>query len=138
METPLKYNDKQRKEYLNMIDKIGRNWLDVFRDNEEFYSAEYWDLLTKIWRRRGSVKRAEALKFMTSVKSVQTAGKYIDKALQEEVLIKSKESEDKRDKRSTFLELSEEIRKRMDLFFDNAVTEIKISYNNIYAEGKLP
>ena len=46
----LKYNNAQHKQYLEMIDGVGRRWVEVFEGNTEFYSAAYWDLLTGIWR----------------------------------------------------------------------------------------
>ena len=46
----LKYSADQRVEYLSMIDRIGRGWLDVFEGNTEFYSAVYWDLVTSFER----------------------------------------------------------------------------------------
>ena len=46
MSNTLKYNTDQRREYLEMIDRIGGRWLGVFDGNELFYSAQYWDLFT--------------------------------------------------------------------------------------------
>ena len=42
----LKFNDDQRREYLNLTDQVGMKWLEVFEGDTEFYSAAYRDLLT--------------------------------------------------------------------------------------------
>ena len=55
------YNDAQRREYLNMIDRVGGAWLRVFGDDTEFYSANYWDLLTRLWRSERPARKTDAL-----------------------------------------------------------------------------
>ena len=60
----LKFNDDQRREYLNLTDQVGMKWLEVFEGDTEFYSAAYWDLLTGLWRMDGPRRKTDALGLM--------------------------------------------------------------------------
>lgn len=117
----LKYTSDQRKEYLNMIDHVGRNWLNVFQGDPEFYSAAYWDLLTRIWKSARPVRKTDALKFMIGIKSAQTAGKYLENAIEHDFI---REEENPKDARSKLVSLAPEMRARLDTFFDLAVGEV--------------
>ena len=131
----LKYNEEQHKEYLNMTDRIGRSWLGVFKDDKEFWSASYWDLLTNIWREGGPVRKTDALRFMSAVKSAHTAGKYIDTAIRKGILI---EDDNPDDARSKLLRLSPDMRTRLDAFFDTAVGEVRKTGGTMNALGPSP
>jgi hypothetical protein len=132
---PLPYNDEQRREYLNMIDNIGQHWLRLFDQNTEFYSAMYWDLLSRIWKADRPVRRTDALRFMISVKSAATAGKYINEAIRQGLL---HEYPNPQDARSKLLELSPDLRTRLDTFFDLAVHEVRQANQGISGKGPLP
>lgn len=129
----LQYNAEQRMEYLNMTQSIGMNWLEVFKGNTEFYSAPYWDLLTSIWKSGGAVRKTDAAKFMKSIKSAQTAGKYVESAIEHGFL---HEEDNPRDARSKLLALSPEIKERLDIFFDEAVKELRKACKKV--ESALP
>ena len=131
----LKYNDAQRKEYLSMTHRIGEKWLDVFQGNEEFYSAAFWDLLTRIWKSGGPVRKTDALKFMTAIKSAHTAGKYIQSAIERGVLV---EADNPEDARSKLVMLSVDMRQRLDGFFDAAVSEVRKTNRTLDRTGPLP
>jgi len=124
----LQYNESQRKEYLNMIDRIGVEWLEVFKGDTEFYQAAYWDLFTRLWKSGISERKTDALKFMVGIKSAQTAGKYIETAIKKKLII---EKENPEDARSRLLELSPQMKERLGLFFDQAVGNLKNSYRKI-------
>lgn len=130
----LKYSDEQRREYLEMTGRIGRHWLTVFGNNKEFYSSDYWDLLSRIWKMGVQVRKTDALNFMTAIKSTHTAGKYLDTALRHGYLV---ETENPRDARSKLVELSPEMRTRLDEFFDQAVDELKSSNRLIEQRGTI-
>ena len=117
-----KYTVAQRRLYLNMTDAIGADWIKVFEGDTEFYSAAYWDLFTNVWRQESPVRKTDALRFMTGIKSAHTAGKYIDFALKNGVL---EESENPKDARSKLIRLSTEMRDRLDGFFDSAVDQVQ-------------
>ncbi len=105
-----------------MIDRVGLAWLDVFEGNTEFYSANYWDLLTELWRQPGPVRKTDALRCMKAVRSAHTAGKYLDEALRQKLVL---ETENPEDARSKLVELAPDMRQRLDRFFDHAVDAVQ-------------
>ena len=129
------YNTEQHRAYLHMIDTIAQHWLRVFDHNTDFYSAVYWDLLTRLWQANKPVRRTEALKFMTSVKSAATASKYLNEALRQRLL---QEYPNPQDARSKVLELSPDVRARLDTFFDHAVEEVRRANQGISHKGPVP
>ena len=118
--------------YLAMTDAVGRHWLDVFAGNTRFYSAVYWDLLTALWRRDGPVRKTDALRFMTAVKSAHTAGKYIDEALAEGFLVETANPDDARSK---LVALTPAMRARLDAFFEAAVAEMRAAARRVGDDG---
>ena len=131
----LKYNLAQRQEYLNMTGRIGRNWLNVFEGDPEFYSADYWDLLTGVWKAGKPVRKTDASRMMKGVKSAQTAGKYVESAIKHDYLL---EENNPQDARSKLVCLSPGIQKRLDEFFDLAVGELRKSHKHLQSQGPLP
>ena len=124
----LKYSSEQRQEYLKMTERNGLNWLEVFQGNVEFYSAPYWDLLTGVWKCGGPVRKTDATKLMRAIKSAQTAGKYIESAIQHGFL---NEVDNPKDARSKLLALSPDMKLRLDKFFDKAVDELINASNKV-------
>ena len=118
---PLKYKTEQHREYLEMIERVGVRWVDMLRGNTEFYSAAYWDLLTRMWRADRPVRKTDALGFMTGIRSTHTAGKYIETAIREGMIV---ESDNPEDGRSKLLALAPAMRRRLEAFFDAAVDEV--------------
>lgn len=135
MTANLKYDDLQRREYLNMTDRIGLKWLEVFQGDTAFYLAAYWDLFTRLWKSGGPVRKTDALKFMVGIKSAQTAGKYIETALNKGLIL---ETENPEDARSRLLELSPTMKERLDLFFDQAVENLRRSCETIESSHNPP
>ena len=131
----LKFNNAQHKQYLEMIDGIGHRWVEVFEGNTQFYSAAYWDLLTGIWRADGAVRKTDALRYMTAIKSAHTASKYVEHSIKEGILI---ESDNPDDARSKLLVLSENMRERLNSFFDSAVGRVRRASRAIDEEGDSP
>ncbi|MDH5763198.1 MAG: hypothetical protein OEZ51_09460 [Nitrospinota bacterium] len=124
MSMKLQYKESQRREYLNMTDSIGMKWLEVFRGDTEFYQASYWDLFTRMWKAQTPVRKTDALKFMVGIKSAQTASKYVETAIKKGLIL---EKDNPDDARSRLLELSSQMKERLDLFFDQAVDHLKSS-----------
>lgn len=122
-------------EYLHYTDRIGLRWIDVFRGNTEFYSAAYWDLFTRMWRNGGPVRKTDVLGFMKGIKSAHTAGKYLDTAIENGLLI---ESDNPEDARSKLLSLSPAMEERLDEFFDSAVDELRRACWVIDIKGPSP
>jgi hypothetical protein len=131
----LKYNNDQHKEYIDMTTRIGQKWIDVFDGRTEFYDATFWDLLTKVWYSDTPVRKTDALKFMTGIKSAHTAGKYVEQALAEDLLA---ETVNPGDGRSKLLTLSPRMRERLDRFFDGAISEVRKSNHEINVKGPSP
>ncbi|NQU61609.1 MAG: hypothetical protein HQ512_10815 [Rhodospirillales bacterium] len=128
----LKYNDAQRREYLNLTDRVGLNWLQVFEGDTEFYSAAFWDLLTGIWRAGGPVRKTDALGMMNGIKSVHTAGKYLETAIARGIIL---ETDNPQDARSKLVALSSDMRGRLDGFFDAAVDSMCLSSREVENNG---
>ena len=118
----LHYSNAQHRAYLDFTDMIGREWVQVFDGDTDFYNAAYWDLMAGMWRAPEPVRKTDALRFMTAIKSAHTAGKYLDVALDKGLIV---EKDNPRDARSKLLDLSPDMRQRMDAFFDHVVTEMQ-------------
>ena len=71
---------------------------------------------------------------MVGVKSAQTAGKYIETAIKKKLII---EKDNPEDARSRLLELSPQMKERLDLFFDQAVDNLRNS-NRIIESNQTP
>jgi hypothetical protein len=127
----LQYSETQRKEYLNMTDRIGMEWLEVFKGDTEFYQAAYWDLFTRLWKSGTPQRKTDALKFMVGIKSAQTAGKYIETAIAKKLIV---EKDNPADARSRLLELSLGMKERLDFFFDQAVGHLRNSNRTIESD----
>lgn len=128
----LSYNATQHREYLNLLDRVGGAWLKLFGGNTAFYHAAYWDLFTRIWREEKPVRKTDALRFMTGVKSAHTAGKYVGTAIDQGYLVEQNNPEDARSK---LVGLSEEMRVKLDRFFDDCVDELIRSEREIEKLG---
>ena len=131
----LTYNADQHRAYLDFIEGLSGHWIKVFDGNEAFYSAQYWDLFKTIWRSERPVTKTEALKCMTGIKSAHTAGRYLETALAEGLLI---EEENPSDKRSRYIRLSPEMKARLDRFFDEAVRQLRRSSRGLETLGPSP
>jgi len=135
MSPKLKYNDDQRQEYLDLMDRMSVHWLRVFGGQEAFYSAQYWDLFKTLWRSPRPVTKTEALKCMTGIKSAHTAGRYLETAIEAGLLVEENNPEDKR---SRIIRLSAEMKSNLDAFFDRAVSELRTSNKAIEVAGPSP
>ena len=122
------YSEEQRREYLSLMEQVGSAWLEVFQDNTEFYSTNYWDLLTALWRQPGPMRKTDALRSFKVIKSAHTAGKYLEEALKQGLVI---EKDNPRDARSKLVELTPAMRRRLDRFFDKAISEVRRTSHRI-------
>lgn len=126
------YSHDSRRAYLEMIDRVGDHWLEVFRDDREFYSTAYWDLLTTLWSAGEPMRKTDALAAMKGVKSAHTAGKYLDAAIRHGFVL---EQHNPADARSKLVRLAPAMRTRLDDFFDTAVDEVREVARRIEAEA---
>ncbi len=118
----LKFSNDQHRTYMDFTDSVIEEWADVFEGDTDFVDAAYWDLLTNMWRARTPVRKTDALKFMTTIKSAHTAGKYLEVALEKALII---EQNNPKDARSKLLTLSDDLRDRLDVYFDFVVDEMR-------------
>ena len=131
--TALKYNDDQRREYLHLTEQVGRKWIEVFEGDTDFYSAAYWDLLSGLWRAGGPMRKTDALDLMNGIKSVHTAGKYLETTLRRGMVV---ETDNPQDARSKLVALSSDMKGKLDAFFDNAVDVLRRSGQQVEALGQ--
>lgn len=129
---PLTYTDDQRRGYLEFIDRIGVKWVGVFEGDTEFYNAAYWDLFTHLWRNPDPIRKTDAGRTITGVKSPLTAAKYIDTALKRGLIV---EKDNPEDARSKLLVLSPPMRAQLDTFFDDAVHELRSAAKDVDKRG---
>jgi len=129
------YSADQHREYLAFVDTVGSNWVSVFEGDTAFYNAAYWDLLTRLWRATEPQRKTDALKFMTGIKSAHTAGKYVDTALAKGLIV---EMDNPEDARSKLLALSDDMRERLDAFFDTVVGRMRESHGRLAQKGPMP
>lgn len=131
----LKYNHDQRREYLVLTDHVGAKWLETFAGETEFYSASFWDLFTGLWRAVEPVRKTDALGMMKGIKSAHTAGKYLETALTRGFVL---ERDNPRDARSKLVELSPDLRRKLDGFFDSCVSQVRATDRRIAVLGPTP
>lgn len=123
------YSDKQRTNYLTLLNNIGEHWNDVFGGNRKYYSAAYFDLLTGLWK-HGEVTKSEALRFIKAIHSSSSTRKCLDASIREKFVV---ERPNPYDSRSHLVTLSPDYRKNLDIFFDNVVDELKSTVDAISA-----
>lgn len=104
-----------------MSRKVKNDWLNMFDGNAEFYSTYYWELFTEMWFHNKPVMVSDALRYMQSIKSPFTARKYLQKAIEGGLVIERKNPSDER---SVLVELTSDLRKKMDVFFDKAICKL--------------
>ncbi len=124
----MKYSNEQHREYINLSRKIGVDWVEVFDGNNEFYSTHYWDLLTEMWYADKPLMVSDALRFMRSIKSPFTARKYLQKVIEEGMIVEMKNP---KDERSMLVLLAPSIKKKLDAFFDGAIDKMVVTSASI-------
>ena len=114
----MKYNAAQQREFIKLTRKTGAEWVEVFQGNTDYYATYYWDLLTEMWYVNKPIMVSEALKSMRSVKSPFTARKHLQKAINGGIIMERKNPDDER---SVLVELSAEMRSKLDKHFDRVI-----------------
>ena len=114
------YSQRDRDRYVDAMKNVGRKWLEAFADEPAFYSAQYWDLFTAMYRLKRPVKKEDAKKFITG--APKTAGNYIDGAIALGYVI---ERPDPADRRVKLLSVSRKLKRRLDAAFDAGLAELE-------------
>ena len=91
--------------------------------------------MTGLWRTDGPRRKTDALGLMKGIKSVHTAGKYLDTAIEQSIIV---ETDNPQDALSKLVGLSADMRGRLDGFFDAAVSILQRSGQEVEALGPVP
>ena len=120
----LKFTECQHKQYIHFARKCGAKWVEMFDGNTEFYAAAYWDLLTEMWYANKPLMVSDALKFMRSIKSPFTARKYLQRLIEEKMVLETKNPNDER---SMLVSLSAPMKAKLDKYLDFTISTMKES-----------
>ena len=90
-----------------------------FLADESFYDINYSDLLTGLWRAGKPVRKLDAVAYIRHV-GPQTAIKYLNHAIEKGFI---ETSPDPKDGRAQLVSLSDDMRTRLESFFDQAISE---------------
>ncbi len=74
------------------------------------------------------MRKTDALRCMKAVRSAHTAGKYLERAVERGFVV---ETDNPEDARSRLVTVSDDMRARLDGFFDHAVDEIGTTHANL-------
>src|SRR5260221_12650106 len=95
-----------------MMERVATKWTITFQDNDAYYATELWDLLTKLWKAGGVVKRRDAFRFMRGYRGERSAEPLILQAALDGYLIY--------DKRAGTTAMTQELCARLEDLIDNA------------------
>jgi len=128
MNTPCRYPDTRRRDFIDLINDTDQYWVEVMGDRL-FHDLNYYDLFTRMWLRLnndrdspgGTVeafRKSELYQLMPNV-SQRTAIKYIQIAIDQGLLIERMDPGDLRSRRVT---MSADLKRRIELFLDYSIS----------------
>lgn len=128
MNTPCRYPDNRRRNFIDLINDTDQYWVEVMGDRL-FHDLNYYDLFTRMWLRlnngRGSpggtaeaFRKSELYQLMPNI-SQRTAIKYIQIAIDQGLLIERLDPGDLRSRRVT---MSADLKRRIELFLDYSIS----------------
>jgi hypothetical protein len=148
-----KFTKEQHLQYLNMLGVVGTRWQHVLLGLPEYQNSNGWGLLTNLWS-QGRVKMSTAYSYMKELKSPTTQRSFILNAIKaglvlcddrdlmleltghkgdQQALEKRRALERRKNGRpgnsrrglsSPEIWLSQELREKLDIFFDEAIDEL--------------
>lgn len=110
----------QRAKFVEALNNMDAAWMRFLAD-EAFYDINYSDLFTGLWRAGEPVRKLDAVAFIRHL-GPQTAMKYVNRAIEKGFVVASP---DPNDGRAQLLSLSEDLRSRLESFFDEAIMEFE-------------
>ena len=128
MNTPCRYPDNRRRNFIDLINDTDQYWVEVMGDRL-FHDLNYYDLFTRMWLRLntsrsspgGTVeafRKSELYQLMPNV-SQRTAIKYIQIAIDQGLLVERLDPGDLRSRRVT---MSADLKRRIELFLDYSIS----------------
>lgn len=146
-EVAMKYSRVSGIEFLNFMDVMGAKWKVLF-SKIEFQTNATWYLFINMWRYDGPIPLVKACSFINDFMSPAKQRDFIYRSWQEGYLIskdpnvylgsdRAKRKEDKSygaGKASPLIQLSPEMRKALDRFFEDVLSELESSNASIFAE----
>lgn len=110
----------KRKLFVEALNEMDELWMQSV-ENKEFYNINYSDLFTGLWLADKPVRKQDAVNFVRFA-GAQTATKYLDRAIKEGLVA---EVADPRDGRAKLVQLSQEMKKRLESFIDLSIKQFK-------------
>ena len=112
------HRDARRRQFIQLLDSTDRYWVEVL-GNTLFHDLNYYDLFTRMWLKLDDAYcKSELYQLMPNV-SQRTAIKYIQAAIDHGLLVEHVDPQDLRSKR---IGMSNDLRRKIELFLDYSVS----------------
>ena len=109
-------SQQQRKAFVIALNRMDAAWM-AFLQDVDFLDINYSDLFTGLWLAQRPVRKQEAVEFMRHL-GVQTAKKYLDRAIGKGLVV---EISDPGDGRAKLIMLSDDLKTGLEGFFDEGI-----------------
>ena len=109
-------SSQQRKAFVIALNRMDAAWM-AFLQDVDFLDINYSDLFTGLWLAQRPVRKQEAVEFMSHL-GVQTAKKYLDRAIDKGLVV---EISDPEDGRAKLIMLSDDLKTGLEGFFDEGI-----------------
>ena len=130
----LKYTMDQHSEYMKMMDFIRLRWRHLFNDKIQYKTNMFRSFILGMWKVE-SMPMADACLMLPELRSANTQREYIYKLYDNEIITsnvyvgtdksrRDREGSYGRGRSSPLVWLSDDTRKKVDLYLDEAVDEI--------------
>ena len=122
MTKPERQTNARRRQFIQLLNNADQYWTDVLGD-ELFHDLNYYDLFTQMWLRLSDSScdtfcKSELYRLMPHI-SQRTAIKYIQMAIDHNLLIEDIDPEDLRSRRIT---MSADLKQKIELFLDYSIS----------------
>ena len=111
-----KQTQARRAQFVRALNEMDAAWM-AFLQDVDFLDINYSDLFTGLWSAQRPVRKQEAVEFMRHL-GMQTAKKYLDRAIAKGHVV---EINDPEDGRAKLIMLSEPLKDGLEHFFDRGI-----------------